>query len=143
VTTNVWGLPALDPNWAGGRPRRITTADEDFIVATVRTRPEKLARPFTRWSTRKLVGYLADNPVRRVLVGRERLRQYLHEHQISFRRTRTWKESTDSERAIKLDRIEEVSTRFPQRCFAFDQFGPLRTFVMSNSNHGSGHGHRW
>ncbi len=25
----------------------------------------------------------------------------------------------------KLDRIEEVTTRFPQRCFAFDQFGPL------------------
>jgi hypothetical protein len=25
----------------------------------------------------------------------------------------------------KLDRIEEVTSKFPNRCFAFDQFGPL------------------
>ena len=25
----------------------------------------------------------------------------------------------------KLDRIEEVTSAFPDRCFAFDQFGPL------------------
>ena len=74
---NERGLSALDPDWAGGRPRRVATDDEDFIVATARTRPEKLGRPFTRWSIRKLVDYLADNPVRTVLVGRERLRQYL------------------------------------------------------------------
>lgn len=122
---NERGLSALDPNWAGGRPRRITSDDEDFIVATARTRPEKLGRPFTRWGTRKLADYLADNPVRTVLVGRERLRQYLREHKISFQRTRTWKESTDPDRDTKLDRIEEVTTRFPQRCFVFDQFGPL------------------
>ncbi|MFB4284940.1 IS630 family transposase [Nonomuraea sp. MTCD27] len=122
---NERGLSALDPKWAGGRPRRITSGDEDFIVAMARTRPEKLGRPFTRWSIRKLVDYLADNPVRTVLVGRERLRQYLREHKVSFQRTRTWKESTDPDRDAKLDRIEEVTTRFPQRCFAFDQFGPL------------------
>jgi hypothetical protein len=28
-------------------------------------------------------------------------------------------------REAKLNRIEEVTTRFPTRCFAFDQFGPL------------------
>src|SRR3954471_19204653 len=39
---NERGMSALAPNWAGGRPRRITTDDEDFIVATARTRPEKL-----------------------------------------------------------------------------------------------------
>ena len=26
------GMASLDPRWAGGRPRRITTDDEDFIV---------------------------------------------------------------------------------------------------------------
>ncbi|MBE1560293.1 transposase [Nonomuraea africana] len=122
---NERGLAALDPNWAGGRPRRITSGDEDFIVATATTRPEKLGRPFTRWSIRKLADYLADNPTRVVIVGRERLRQYLREHKISFQRTRTWKESADPDREAKLDRIEEVTTRFPTRCFAFDQFGPL------------------
>jgi hypothetical protein len=34
-------------------------------------------------------------------------------------------ESTDPNFDAKLDRIEEVTTRFPDRCFAFDQFGPL------------------
>jgi hypothetical protein len=60
-----------------------------------------------------------------VRIGRERLRQILHEHGISFQRTRTWKESHDPDLEAKLDRIEEVTARFADRCFAFDQFGPL------------------
>src|SRR5258708_23061019 len=42
-----------------------------------------------------------------------------------FQRTRTWKESTDPDRDAKLDRIEYVTSHFADRCFAFDQFGPL------------------
>src|SRR3954447_25957349 len=56
---NEIGLRALDPNWAGGRPRRISHDDEQFIVATATTRPKKLGRPFTHWSIRKLADYLA------------------------------------------------------------------------------------
>ena len=41
------GLACLDPQWAGGRPRRITTDDEAFIVATAKARPTKAGRPFT------------------------------------------------------------------------------------------------
>jgi transposase len=122
---NEQGLSCLDPKWAGGRPRLIGDDDIDFIVATATTRPAKLGRPFTHWSIRKLTAYLADNPVRAVSVGRERLRQLLHERRISFQRTRTWKESTDPDKEAKLDRIEYVTTHFPDRCFAFDQFGPL------------------
>jgi transposase len=66
---NQIGLGALDPQWAGGRPRLITAEDEAFIVQAATTRPEKLGRPFTHWSIRKLAGYLADNPVRIVAVG--------------------------------------------------------------------------
>ncbi len=58
-------------------------------------------------------------------IGRERLRQVLHERGISFQRTRTWKESADPERDAKLDRIDYVTSHYPDRCFAFDQFGPL------------------
>jgi transposase len=122
---NTKGLAALDPRWAGGRPRRISDSDEAFIVETANARPEKLGRPFTHWSIRKLAQYLADNPVRPVVVGRERLRQILRGKKISFQRTRTWKESTDPDRDAKLDRIEQVTVKFPDRCFAFDQFGPL------------------
>src|SRR5271156_6590920 len=37
---NEMGMDSLDPKWAGGRPRRITTEDEAFIVTTAKARPE-------------------------------------------------------------------------------------------------------
>jgi transposase len=122
---NEMGMKSLDPRWAGGRPRQITTDDEAFIVETATTRPEKLGLPFTRWSIRKLVGYVADNPDRVVRIGRERLRQLLIDHDITFQRTKTWKASNDPDRDAKLDRIEHVLEHHPERTFAFDEFGPL------------------
>jgi transposase len=128
------GLAALEAHWAGGRPRRITDADVEFIVATARTRPKKLGLAFTHWSIRKLAGYVSGRyahsnptlvPARAVRIGRERVRRILHAAGISFQRTRTWKTSADPDYDAKLDRIEEVMARFPDRCFAFDQFGPL------------------
>ena len=122
---NESGMASLDPQWAGGRPRRITTDDDAFIVETARTRPKKLAQPFTRWSVRKLAAYLADNPTRVVRVGRQRLHEILTESGITFGRTKTWKESNDPDRDAKLDRIEHVIDKAPDRVFAFDEFGPL------------------
>jgi transposase len=122
---NERGLAALDPQWAGGRPRLISDDDVAFIVTTATTRPGSLGCPFTRWSIRKLVAYLARCQQRRVVISRERLRLILRKAGVSFQRTRTWKESKDPDKDAKLDRIEEVTTRFPNRCFAFDQFGPL------------------
>jgi hypothetical protein len=102
---------------------RLAAADEDtvrdVIVASATTRTEKLGLPFTHWSLRKLAAYLARNGTRVVAIGRERLRQ------ISFQRTRSWKESTDPDKDAKLDQIEHVTSKFPDRCFAFDQFWPL------------------
>jgi transposase len=122
---NERGLAALDPRWAGGRPRRISDDDIRFIVTTATTRPPALGCPFSHWSIRKLVAYLARCQRRRVMIGRERLRQVLRENGVSFQRTRTRKESTDPDKDAKLDQIEQVTRRFPDRCFAFDQFGPL------------------
>jgi transposase len=122
---NELGMVSLDPQWAGGRPRRITTEDEAFIVTTANARPEAVGRSFTRWSIRKLADYLADNDQRVVRVRRERLRQLLAANDITFQRTKTWKESNDPDRDAKLDRIEEVLERHPDRVFAFDEFGPL------------------
>ena len=85
---NEKGLAALDPRWAGGRPRLITDHHRDVIVAAAITRPEKLGLPFTCWSLRKLAAYLAGAPVP-VRIGRERLRQILHAGGVSFQRTRT------------------------------------------------------
>jgi transposase len=69
---NEIGLADLEPRWAGGCPRRISTEDEEFILATAAARPCKLGRPFTRWSLRRLVDYLARSPDRVVRIGRER-----------------------------------------------------------------------
>jgi transposase len=131
---NARGLAVLAPRWGPGRPRRITDEDIRAIVATATTRPKRLGLPFTHWSIRKLTAYLNGRyghhdpglvPVQAVRVGRERVRVILHQHDISFQRTRTWKTSTDPDYDAKLDRIDEVMSRFPDRVFAFDQFGPL------------------
>ncbi len=106
-------------------PARSRLTMKPFIVATANARPEAVGQPFTRWSIRKLVDYLADNDQRVVKIGRERLRQLLVENDITFQRTKTWKESNDPDRDAKLDRIEHVLEQHPDRTFAFDEFGPL------------------
>ncbi|OEJ37187.1 hypothetical protein BGK70_02420 [Streptomyces agglomeratus] len=121
---NEIGLACLDPRWAGGRPRLLSRDEEDFVVQTATTRPTKLGQPFTRWSLRKLVAYLRKVQGRMIRIGRETLRSLLARRGVTFQRTKTWKESPDPDREAKLDRIEEVLHRFPDRVFAFDEFGP-------------------
>ena len=58
-------------------------------------------------------------------IGRSGCGGSSREHGISFQRTRNWKESTDPAYDAKLERIEDVMTRFPDRVFAFDQFAPV------------------
>src|SRR4051795_7438232 len=41
---NARGLDALDPQWAGGRPRLISDDDIAFIIEMATTRPAKLGR---------------------------------------------------------------------------------------------------
>jgi transposase len=81
---NTNGLPALDPHWGPGPPRRATPAQEAYILKVAQTRPGRLGQPFTHWSLRKLAGYLADNPAAAARLGREQLRQLLRAHRISF-----------------------------------------------------------
>ncbi|MFE0349512.1 IS630 family transposase [Streptomyces griseoluteus] len=119
------GLACLDPQWAGGRPRLLSPDDEDFVVQTATTRPTKLGQPFTRWSIRKLAAYLHRVHGRVIRIGRETLRRLLARRGVTFQRTKPWKESPGPDRDSKLDRIEEVLERFPDRVFAFDEFGPL------------------
>ncbi|WP_434090211.1 hypothetical protein [Micromonospora carbonacea] len=76
-------------------------------------------------------------------MGRERLRQILHRHRITFQRTKTCKESTDPQRDAKLARIEYASSHFPQRVFAFDEFGPLVIHPQAGTGWApAGHPHR-
>lgn len=122
---NEIGLACLDPQWAGGRPRLLSDDDEELVIQTATTRPTKLGQPLTRWSIRKLAAYLRRVHGRVIRIGREALRFLLLRRGITFQRTKTWKESPDPERDAKLDRLEQVLERFPDRVFAFDEFGPL------------------
>ncbi|MBX4175995.1 IS630 family transposase [Streptomyces geysiriensis] len=122
---NEIGLACLDPRWAGGRPRRLSPGDENFVVQAATTRPTKLGQPFTCWSLRKLVAYLRRVHGRVIRIGRETLRGLLARRGVTFQRTKTWKESPDPDREAKLDRIEELLDCFSDRVFAFDEFGPL------------------
>lgn len=120
---NEKGISALDPMWAGGRPRQITTTERGIIASSATARPTTLGQPFTRWSIRKLERYLATH--KKLTVSRERLRQILCEEQITFQATKTWKESPDPLREDKLARIEYVLEYERGRTFSFDEFGPL------------------
>jgi transposase len=112
---NEIGLACLDPRWAGGRPRQLSSDDEDCVVQTATTPPTKLGQPFTRWSLPKLVACLLRVHGRIIRIGREALRCLLARRGITFQRTKTWKESPDPERDAKLDHIEHVLERFPDR----------------------------
>jgi transposase len=119
------GMRALDPQWAGGRPRRITTEQRSHIITTAKKRPTSLGMPFSKWSIRKLAQYLTTNKGGRIAVSRERLRQILAEEDVTFQRTKTWKESPDPLREEKLARIEWLLEHERETTFAFDEFGPL------------------
>jgi transposase len=130
---NEMGIASLDPQWTGGRRRLITTDDVEFIVTTATTRPETLGELFTRWSIRKLVTYLSTDGDRVVTIGRERLRQILGINGATLQRTKTWKESSDPDRDTRLARIEHVTNEYPDRTFAFDEFGPLTIRLVQGS----------
>lgn len=103
---NEIGLACLNPQWAGGRPRLLSSDDEDFVIQTATTRPTVLGKPFTRWSVRKLVDHLRRNMARPVRIGREALRCLPARRGITFQRTKTWKESPDPAFDAKLERID-------------------------------------
>ena len=53
---NDLGMRSLDPQWAGGRPRLITTTDRALIVKTAKTRPTNcVSRSRTGRSARLLI----------------------------------------------------------------------------------------
>lgn len=110
---NEIGLGCLDPRWAGGRPRQLSSDEEDFVIQMATTRSTKLGQPFTRWSLRKLVAYLCKVDGGIIRIGREALRCLLARRGITFQRTKTWKEFPDPDREAKLDRIEESLTASP------------------------------
>ncbi len=120
---NQLGFESLRPRFAGGRPRRISSDDEQRIVAVAGARPDTLGVPYTRWSLAKLSRYLRTQGIE---VSPAHLGRILHRNGISLQRTRSWKQSPDPEYTEKAARILALYRQQPENgvVISFDEKGP-------------------
>jgi transposase len=120
---NEHGFESLRPRFGGGRPRRISTDDEQRIVAVAGARPDSLGVPYTRWSLAKLSRYLGGQGIE---VSPAQLGRLLARNGISLQRTRSWKQSPDPDYAQKAARILALYRERPSNgvVISFDEKGP-------------------
>jgi transposase len=120
---NQHGFDSLRPRFEGGRPRRISTDDEQQIVAVAGARPDTLGVPYTRWSLAKLSRYLGEEGL---LVSPAHLGRILARNGISLQRTRSWKQSPDPDYEQKAARILALYREQPANgvVISFDEKGP-------------------
>jgi len=122
---NERGFDSLFPRPRAGRPRRITAAQRQRIVAVAGARPHTQGVPLTRWSLPRLSIYLATHDVR---VSPAHLGRLLAQAGLSFQRTRTWKASPDPDYEAKAARVLALRAQPPPdggTVVAFDQMGPI------------------
>ena len=131
---NERGLDSLDPDYRGGRPRRIAAAERKQIVAVAGARPDTLGEPFTRWSLVKLAAYLRKRGI--CEISPAHLGRVLAQAGLSFQRTRSWKASPDPDYEPKAARVLSLYERCPEdgAVISFDQMGP----ISLRPTHGSG-----
>lgn len=123
---NERGMASLDPEYRGGRPRRITDRQRRQTVAVAGARPDRQGVALTRWSLPRLADHLAAGGV--VEISPAHLGRVLAQAGLSFQRTRTWKASPDSDYEPKAARILELKAAPPAdggHVIAFDQMGPI------------------
>lgn len=91
---NANGFQALEPKYAGGRPKTFTDDQRSLIVETALCPPDLLGQPFRRWSLAKLRDFLvAEKIVDSIAL--ETIRQILKANKVRLQRTKTWKECND------------------------------------------------
>ena len=131
---NERGLDSLRPEYRGGRPRRITDAERERIVAVAGARPYTQGVALTRWSLRRLAAHLAE--VEGIDVSPAHLGRILAAAGLSFQRTRSWKASPDPDYEAKAARVIALCKRPPKNSavIAFDQMGP----ISLRPTHGAG-----
>jgi transposase len=120
---NERGFESLRPRFGGGRPRRISSDDEQRIVAIAGARPDTLGVPYTRWSLSKLSRYLHGQGIE---VSPAHLGRILARNGISLQRTRSWKQSPDPDYAAKAARVLALYRQKPKNgvVISFDEKGP-------------------
>src|SRR4051812_26016847 len=128
------GMASLDPDYRGGRPRRITSEQRRAAVAVAGARPHRQGAPLTRWSLPRLADYLAEQHI--VEISAAHLGRVLTEAGLSFQRTRTWKASPDPDYQAKAARVLELRAAPPAdggHVIAFDQMGPISLRPMAGA----------
>ena len=131
---NERGMASLDPDYRGGRPRRITEQQRRRAVAVAGARPDSQGAPLTRWSLPRLADHLAEQGI--VQISPAHLGRVLAEAGLSFQRTRTWKASPDPDYEAKAARVLELSAAPPPdggAVIAFDQMGPISLRPMAGA----------
>ena len=130
---NERGLDSLDPDYRGGRPRRLTAAHRARIVAVAGARPDAQGVALTRWSLPRLAAHLRGEGIE---ISTAHLGRVLAEAGLSFQRTRSWKASPDPDYERKAARVLALYERAPEDgvVVCFDQMGP----ISLRPTHGSG-----
>jgi transposase len=132
---NERGMASLDPDYRGGRPRRITEPERRRVVAVAGARPDTQGAPLTRWSLPRLADHLADQSI--VQISPSHLGRVLANAGLSFQRTRTWKASPDPDYETKAARVLELRAAPPPdggAVIAFDQMGPISLRPMAGAS---------
>jgi transposase len=121
---NERGLDSLDPDYRGGRPRRITAAQRARIIAVAGARPDSQGVPLTRWSLPRLAAHLVGEGIE---ISPAHLGRVLKQAGLSFQRTRSWKASPDPDYEAKAARVLSLYERAPEAgvVVCFDQMGPI------------------
>jgi transposase len=131
---NERGLDSLDPEYRGGRPRRITEQQRREIVAVAGARPDKQGAPLTRWSLPRLADHLTQRGI--CEISPAHLGRVLADAGLSFQRTRTWKASPDPDYELKAARVLQLTAVPPPdggAVIAFDQMGPISLRPMAGA----------
>ena len=129
---NDLGMRSLDPQWAGGRPRQITTTDRALIVKTAKTR-----RP--NWVNRSRTGRCASSPTTSGPTGPPGDGRAGTVTADPDRRGDHVPADQDLEGiAGSVERTEAGADRVAartcrERTFAFDEFGPLTIKPVAGS----------
>lgn len=108
---NERGMTSLDPDYRGGRPRRITDENRRAVVAVAGARPDSQGVALTRWSLPRLADHLVERGVLQISPAHPG--RVLAEAGLSFQRTRTCKASPDPDYEPEAARILELKAAPP------------------------------
>lgn len=97
---NAEGMSGLDDRARSGRPQEYSEEERGHIIATARTHPQQLARPYAHWTLSRLVEYV--NHELGIGISRAQLARVLEEEGLRWYQEETYfTERPDPQFAVK------------------------------------------